>query len=114
MMSPKHNDTSAADQINNKLNKVTKASSSSPKRGATQKLLIGKTLKEKPINLTQQKQVTNAQAAMRYNSNKLMVKPIIKNNDSNTSIKASNKTCNLIGEMINDVSKSTIDLRLQP
>ncbi|XP_065365999.1 bromodomain-containing protein DDB_G0280777-like [Calliphora vicina] len=108
MMSPKHNDTSS-EQINNKLNKVTKATSGATK----QKLLIGKTLKEKPITSRQQKQtkkITNAQTAMRYNSNsnKLMVKPIIKNNDSNTSIKASNRTCNLIGEMINDVSKSTI------
>ncbi|KAI8114795.1 Inositol-trisphosphate 3-kinase B [Lucilia cuprina] len=44
-----------------------------------------------------------------YNNKNLMVKPIINNsNDSNTSIKASNKTCNLIGKMINDVSKTTI------
>ncbi|XP_046801873.1 uncharacterized protein LOC111684745 [Lucilia cuprina] len=99
MMSPKAQDN-PNEQINNKFNKITKELQK-------KRTIVKITSKEQQtITLRQQQQ----QQRKLYNNNKsLMVKPIINNsNDSNTSIKASNKTCNLIGKMINDVSKTTI------
>ncbi|XP_037816032.1 uncharacterized protein LOC119606554 [Lucilia sericata] len=95
MMSPKDQDN-PNEQINNKLTNITKDTQK-------KRTLVKKPAKEQTITLRQQQRKL-------YNNKNLMVKPIINNsnNDSNTSIKASNETCNLIGKMINDVSKTTI------
>ncbi|KNC32265.1 hypothetical protein FF38_01827 [Lucilia cuprina] len=98
MMSPKAQDN-PNEQINNKLNKITKE--------LQKKRTIVKIISKEQQTITLRQQLQ--QQRKLYNNKNLMVKPIINNsNDSNTSIKASNKTCNLIGKMINDVSKTTI------
>lgn len=96
-------------EIIDHLNKIAKSRQKNP------------ILKERP-QLLRQKQHIPSKCPINCNKN-IYLKPIIisnknnnninndnnNNNDSNTSIKASNKiTCNLIGKMINDVSKSTI------